>query len=138
MPGHLRAAAGGGADAGDAVRGVPGVRHRGGGGGAPRAELPGPGDDGVRGRARRGAPRRVPPPRRRRGAQVQGVGLAGAGVPVRRRAARRRWSEMELGRVAADEVAGAGGDDVVASFEVLGWYPKRGLVVECMEFRPVV
>ncbi|BAF22908.1 F-box protein PP2-B10 [Oryza sativa Japonica Group] len=71
--------------------------------------------------------------------KFRGVGLAGAGVPVRRPARRGDgWSEMELGRVAADEVAGAGGEDVVASFEVLGWYPKRGLVVECMEFRPVV
>ncbi|KAL5220195.1 hypothetical protein ABZP36_024908 [Zizania latifolia] len=68
--------------------------------------------------------------------------LRGAAVvgPVRRPARRDDgWWEVEIGRVAAREAAsGAGaGEDVVASFEVLGWYPKRGLVVECMEFRPV-
>ena len=32
----------------------------------------------------------------------------------------------------------AAGEEVVASFEVLGWYPKRGLILEGIEFRPVV
>ena len=31
----------------------------------------------------------------------------------------------------------AGEEEVVVSFEVLGWYPKRGLIVEGVEFRPV-
>ncbi|KAF8712895.1 hypothetical protein HU200_028673 [Digitaria exilis] len=55
------------------------------------------------------------------------------------RGPRRRedgWWEMEMGRLS---VAGDGeGEEVVASFEVLGWYLKRGLVVEGIEFRPVV
>ena len=47
------------------------------------------------------------------------------------------WWEMEMGRLG--EVAGtAAGEEVVASFEVLGWYPKRGLILEGIEFRPVV
>jgi hypothetical protein len=41
------------------------------------------------------------------------------------------WWEVEMGRLCGDEV------DVVASFEVLGWYPKRGLVLESVEFRPL-
>ncbi|KAL5230695.1 hypothetical protein ABZP36_029471 [Zizania latifolia] len=69
--------------------------------------------------------------------KFRGVGLGAAP----RQPARRDdgWWEMEIGRVAAGEaaLAAAAGEDVVASFEVLGWYPKRGLVVECMEFRPV-
>ncbi|KAF0900426.1 hypothetical protein E2562_031602 [Oryza meyeriana var. granulata] len=69
--------------------------------------------------------------------KFRGVGLGAGAGPVRRPARRDDgWSEVEVGRVAADELA-SGGEDVVASFEVLGWYPKRGLVVECMEFRPV-
>ncbi|XP_062196042.1 F-box protein PP2-B15-like [Phragmites australis] len=51
------------------------------------------------------------------------------------------WWEMEMGRMCTS-TAGAGDQEgceevVVASFEVLGWYPKRGLIVEGMEFRPV-
>ncbi|TVU43333.1 hypothetical protein EJB05_09793 [Eragrostis curvula] len=48
------------------------------------------------------------------------------------------WWEIEMGRL---NTTGAGGEleeeEVVASFEVLGWYPKRGLIVEGIEFRPV-
>ncbi|CAO2168031.1 unnamed protein product [Urochloa humidicola] len=48
------------------------------------------------------------------------------------------WWEMEMGRVV---VSAAGGEEeqqeVTASFEVLGWHPKRGLLVEGIEFRPV-
>ncbi|CAO2199921.1 unnamed protein product [Urochloa humidicola] len=61
-----------------------------------------------------------------------------AGGEVRR--PRRRedgWWEMEMGRL----VISAGGEEeeeVTASFEVLGWHPKRGLLVEGIEFRPVV
>nr|CAB3482145.1 unnamed protein product [Digitaria exilis] len=55
------------------------------------------------------------------------------------RGPRRRedgWWEMEMGRLS---VAGDGeGEEVVASFEVLGWYLKRGLVVEGIEFRPAI
>jgi hypothetical protein len=59
-----------------------------------------------------------------------------------RRPTRRddRWWEMEMGRLlptAANAPAGGEGDEVVASFEVFGWYPKRGLVVEAVEFRPM-
>jgi hypothetical protein len=44
------------------------------------------------------------------------------------------WSEMKMGRLRVDETVVA---EVVVSFEVLGWYPKRGLVVEAVEFRPL-
>ncbi|TVU43346.1 hypothetical protein EJB05_09807, partial [Eragrostis curvula] len=47
------------------------------------------------------------------------------------------WWEMEMGRL--HTTTGAGGEqeeEVVASFEVLGWYTKRGLLVEAIEFRP--
>ncbi|WVZ95062.1 hypothetical protein U9M48_040867 [Paspalum notatum var. saurae] len=52
------------------------------------------------------------------------------------------WWEVEMGRLDPSTVAGDDGGEadrqevVVASFEVLGWYPKRGLVVEAVEFRP--
>ncbi|KAM0858860.1 hypothetical protein ACQ4PT_047553 [Festuca glaucescens] len=46
------------------------------------------------------------------------------------------WSEMEMGRLRVDETVAAE-EEVVVSFEVLGWYPKRGLVVEAVEFRPL-
>ena len=53
------------------------------------------------------------------------------------------WSEMEMGRLRTpgddgeQETAVAGEEEVVVSFEVLGWYSKRGLIVEGVEFRPV-
>ncbi|CAN6320030.1 unnamed protein product [Urochloa humidicola] len=46
------------------------------------------------------------------------------------------WSEMEMGRLRTPG-GGGGQEEVVLSFEVLGWYPKRGLIVEGVEFRPV-
>jgi hypothetical protein len=46
------------------------------------------------------------------------------------------WWEMEMGQLCAASLA-ASGEEVVASFEVLGWYAKRGLLVEAIEFRPV-
>jgi hypothetical protein len=46
------------------------------------------------------------------------------------------WSEMEMGRLHVDESVAAE-EEVVVSFEVLGWYPKSGLVVEGVEFRPL-
>ncbi|PUZ50110.1 hypothetical protein GQ55_6G033400 [Panicum hallii var. hallii] len=49
------------------------------------------------------------------------------------------WWEVEMGRLggaATTSAAGDGEEEVTASFEVLGWYPKRGLVVEAIEFRP--
>ncbi|CAL4996718.1 unnamed protein product [Urochloa decumbens] len=64
----------------------------------------------------------------------------GGAAGVRRRPRRREdgWWEMEMGRL----VINAGGEteeeEVTASFEVLGWHPKRGLLVEGIEFRPVV
>lgn len=63
--------------------------------------------------------------------------VAVAPPPVRRPRVRADgWWEMEMGRFCApreDEEE----EEVVASFEVLGWYPKRGLVLESVEFRPV-
>jgi hypothetical protein len=50
------------------------------------------------------------------------------------------WWEMEMGRLRtppAGRPADYDGEVVQASFEVLGWYPKRGLVVEGIEFRPL-
>ncbi|RLN43216.1 putative F-box protein PP2-B8 [Panicum miliaceum] len=49
------------------------------------------------------------------------------------------WSEMEMGRLRTPGDGGreAAGEEVVVSFEVLGWYPKRGLILEGIEFRPV-
>ncbi|KAL6857017.1 hypothetical protein ACP4OV_018399 [Aristida adscensionis] len=61
-------------------------------------------------------------------------GIGGGEGPARR--PRRRedgWWEMEMGRLC---LAG-GEEEVTASFEVLGWYPKRGLLVDAVEFRPV-
>ncbi|CAD6203603.1 unnamed protein product [Miscanthus lutarioriparius] len=52
------------------------------------------------------------------------------------------WLEMEMGRLRTpgddgeQETAVAGEEEVVVSFEV-GWYLKRGLIVEGVEFRPV-
>ncbi|CAL5010051.1 unnamed protein product [Urochloa decumbens] len=63
----------------------------------------------------------------------------GGAAGVRRRPRRREdgWWEMEMGRLVI-----SGGEteeqEVTASFEVLGWHPKRGLLVEGIEFRPVV
>ncbi|OEL20546.1 F-box protein PP2-B11 [Dichanthelium oligosanthes] len=47
------------------------------------------------------------------------------------------WWEVEMGRLRTTEAGehGAPGEEVVASFEVLGSYPKRGLIVEGIEFR---
>ncbi|AQK41632.1 Phloem-specific lectin [Zea mays] len=64
----------------------------------------------------------------------------GAGEEARRPSLRADgWEEMEMGRLRTPPVeSGGGGGDVCvvqASFEVLGWYPKRGLVVEGIEFR---
>ncbi|CAL5033480.1 unnamed protein product [Urochloa decumbens] len=65
---------------------------------------------------------------------------AGGEAPPRR--PRRRgdgWWEVEMGRLCTSTAAGEGeDDDVVAGFEVMGWQPKRGLVLEGIEFRPVV
>jgi hypothetical protein len=52
------------------------------------------------------------------------------------------WWEVEMGRVRTTSDDDAPGEEeeeeeVVASFEVFGWYPKRGLLVEGIEFRPV-
>ncbi|CAN6325252.1 unnamed protein product [Urochloa humidicola] len=56
--------------------------------------------------------------------------------PRRPRVREDGWSEMEMGRLRTP--GGDGGrEEVVVSFEVLGWYPKRGLIVEGIEFRPV-
>ncbi|KAL6659308.1 hypothetical protein ACP70R_003348 [Stipagrostis hirtigluma subsp. patula] len=46
------------------------------------------------------------------------------------------WWEMEMGRLCSTG-EGEEEEEVVVSFEVLGWYPKRGLIVESVEFRPV-
>ncbi|KAK3121017.1 hypothetical protein QOZ80_8BG0644830 [Eleusine coracana subsp. coracana] len=55
------------------------------------------------------------------------------------RGPRRRedgWWEMEMGRLQTTDTVGEE-EEVVASFEVFGWYPKRGLIIEGIEFRPV-
>ncbi|XP_066319797.1 F-box protein PP2-B10-like [Miscanthus floridulus] len=58
-------------------------------------------------------------------------------------AAGGRVVEMEMGQLRTpgdggeQETAVAGEEEVVVSFEVLGWYPKRGLIVKGVEFRPV-
>ncbi|CAL4922601.1 unnamed protein product [Urochloa decumbens] len=59
--------------------------------------------------------------------------------PRRPRLREDGWSEMEMGRLRTPGGDGkeAGEEEVVVSFEVLGWYPKRGLIVEGVEFRPV-
>ncbi|CAL5033481.1 unnamed protein product [Urochloa decumbens] len=73
-----------------------------------------------------------------------GAVAGGAGAAVRQ--PRRRddgWWEMEMGRFRLadddDKDDATDGEEAVvtANFEVMGWYPKRGLVVEAMEFRPL-
>ncbi|KAM0875383.1 hypothetical protein ACQ4PT_036788 [Festuca glaucescens] len=46
------------------------------------------------------------------------------------------WWEVEMGRLRTGDEA-VDGEEVAVSFEVLGWHPKRGLVVEGVEFRPL-
>ncbi|KAF7035003.1 hypothetical protein CFC21_045941 [Triticum aestivum] len=46
------------------------------------------------------------------------------------------WWEIEMGRLRTGNEAVVG-EEVAVSFEMLGWYPKRGLVVEGVEFRPL-
>ncbi|KAM3346849.1 hypothetical protein ACQJBY_021058 [Aegilops geniculata] len=46
------------------------------------------------------------------------------------------WWEVEMGRLCTGDEAVVG-EEVAVSFEMLGWYPKRGLVVEGVEFRPL-
>lgn len=46
------------------------------------------------------------------------------------------WWEVEMGRLRTGDGAVVG-EEVAVSFEILGWYPKRGLVVEGIEFRPI-
>ncbi|KAJ1267264.1 hypothetical protein BS78_07G043700 [Paspalum vaginatum] len=85
-------------------------------------------------------------------AAARGAGAEAQPPAVRRPRVREDgWWEVEMGRldgtstVAGDDGGDEAGEDdrqqeeqveVVASFEVLGWYPKRGLVVEAVEFRP--
>ncbi|XP_066326097.1 F-box protein PP2-B15-like [Miscanthus floridulus] len=72
---------------------------------------------------------------------VAAAARAEVGVAPQPRQPRLRgdgWWEMEMGRVVmcgGDEREE--GEEVVASFEVLGWYPKRGLIIEAIEFKPV-
>lgn len=67
-----------------------------------------------------------------------GGGVVGSGGEEMRRPRKREdgWWEMEMGRlsVVGDEEE----EEVVVSFEVLGWYPKHGLIVEGIEFRPII
>ncbi|TVU43335.1 hypothetical protein EJB05_09795, partial [Eragrostis curvula] len=62
------------------------------------------------------------------------VAVAGGEEPRRPRRRDDGWWEMEMGRLLT---TGEQEEEVVASFEVLGWYTKRGLLVEAVEFRPV-
>ncbi|TVU42717.1 hypothetical protein EJB05_09138, partial [Eragrostis curvula] len=67
--------------------------------------------------------------------KFRGSGAAVGGEAPRRPTARDDgWWEMEMGRLCSAK--GEEEDEVVASFEVLGLYPKRGLSVEGVEFRP--
>ncbi|KAK3122718.1 hypothetical protein QOZ80_8AG0617210 [Eleusine coracana subsp. coracana] len=71
--------------------------------------------------------------------KFKGAGLAQEGGVAAREEPRRRedgWWEMEMGRLRTTDTPGEE-EEVVASFEVFGWYPKRGLMVEGIEFRPV-
>ncbi|TVU43354.1 hypothetical protein EJB05_09816, partial [Eragrostis curvula] len=68
---------------------------------------------------------------------AESSGAGGSEEPRRPRMRGDGWWEMEMGRL---NTTGAGGEleeEVVASFEALGWYPKLGLIVEGIEFRPV-
>jgi hypothetical protein len=51
------------------------------------------------------------------------------------------WWEVEMGRLRTNDAGEHEAPDeeevAVASFEVLGSYPKRGLIVEGIEFRPL-
>ncbi|KAM3191888.1 hypothetical protein ACQJBY_069248 [Aegilops geniculata] len=70
--------------------------------------------------------------------KFRGVARADGDDGVRRPARRQdRWWEMEMGRVRIDETMAVKEEEVMVSFEVLEWYPKRGLIVEAVEFRPV-
>uniref|UniRef100_M8CPD1 Uncharacterized protein n=1 Tax=Aegilops tauschii TaxID=37682 RepID=M8CPD1_AEGTA len=46
------------------------------------------------------------------------------------------WWEVDMGQLCTGNEAVVG-EEVSVSFEMLGWYPKRGLVVEGIEFRPL-
>lgn len=132
MPGHLREPAAGRAHADDGLR----VRHRAGGG---HRGLSYPDQEtavAVGGRvvARHAVCLRPDD------AEARKFRGRGAGEEARRPSLRADgWEEMEMGRLRTPPVeSGGGGGDVCvvqASFEVLGWYPKRGLVVEGIEFR---
>ncbi|TVU42716.1 hypothetical protein EJB05_09137, partial [Eragrostis curvula] len=70
--------------------------------------------------------------------KFRGGGVAAGGEALRRPRVRGDgWWEMEMGRLRTASTAGDE-EEVVASFEVLGWYPKRGLIVEGVEFRPIL
>uniref|UniRef100_R7W7Y1 Uncharacterized protein n=1 Tax=Aegilops tauschii TaxID=37682 RepID=R7W7Y1_AEGTA len=70
--------------------------------------------------------------------KFRGVARADGDDGVRRPARREdRWWEMEMGRVRIDEAMAVKEEEVMVTFEVLEWYPKRGLIVEAVEFRPV-
>lgn len=78
--------------------------------------------------------------RKFRGASIADErGVVGAGDEEVRQPRRRDdgWWEMEMGQLCAASLASGGEEDVAASFEVLGYYAKRGLVVEAIEFRPI-
>ncbi|TVU42714.1 hypothetical protein EJB05_09135, partial [Eragrostis curvula] len=69
-----------------------------------------------------------------------GAAAPGGEAPRRPRVRDDGWWEMEMGRLCTASAAAGDKDEeeVVASFEVLGWYPKRGLIVEGVEFRPLL
>jgi len=68
-----------------------------------------------------------------------GAGGGGGHRVVVRQPRRREdgWWEMEMGRLRTTGAREEEQEEVVASFEALGWYPKRGLVLHGMEFRPL-
>ena len=64
-------------------------------------------------------------------------GGSGGEEPRRPRMREDGWWEMEMGRLRTTGAREEEQEEVVASFEALGWYPKRGLVLHGMEFRPL-
>ncbi|CAL4996693.1 unnamed protein product [Urochloa decumbens] len=114
------------------IRGVPGLRHSA-RGAPPRPQLTGPGDSGGVAATRHAVCLRP---------DDAGAGSVASGKEREekvRRPRRRRdgWWEMEMGRLIVSAAVGEGGEEVVANLEALGWYPKRGLVLHGIEFRPI-
>ena len=68
------------------------------------------------------------------------TGTDGGGSGIRGSTLRcDEWWEVEMGRLlTVTDEEDVVGKEVAVSFEVLGWYPKRGLIVKGIEFRPLM